>query len=470
MTKSIQISNILLNNNDASTGQSFNFIPSTNIKYTPVELTKNIFILNNSQLTSKINFINSIQKTYGTSSLPSSSLFTYTGSLNVTSSASITALYELVRGYLYRDDSYTAQPSIPTLITSKTSGSTISGFRFITFDKSIKAERIKKGTFRVSIAPINITSTNPYGLRLSNSGATSDTTTGKYAAIINDWSTSGSLLNGVSGSVLTGFTVLMKIKPEIGGPNTQTLFHRRVGDSSSSAVGVGVQYSDFDNKINFYHYGLLKPSSLECSASAFVDTALTSWGLTGVNFITGLYYFGTDVYSNELNFIGLTAFFNPVTNTFSGASGSITSSSTAAVIKIMNVGGGLVRIGYDEGAQLSGNTVNKSFITISTGSNTYYQLGNNTLTSTIHAIDNLNSHTATITCSVDFSSRVTSLYTPTTSTTQYQWTNNTQTYIWNLKIFEGLRYKNSYKDSIDQFINIPIRLTVVPMVTTQVAS
>jgi len=245
----------------------YKILSSTSEQYSEVGQINKVYINDTNVLTSLVAFIRGVQKDFATGSYPANALFYYSGDFRPVATGSATALYELLRGYLYRNDDDMTVHTITSVIQSKTSTSALTGFRMLMFDKSIKADMIKPNSFRLSIAPYSTTVPKPTALFLSNSAIIDNVTTGSYAQIAGINSLLGSLSTGVVGSVLTGFTVRMKIRPRPSGSNIQTLFHRRVADYAMSAQDWVAWLKSFfggspdphgtDNSIALWKYGNL---------------------------------------------------------------------------------------------------------------------------------------------------------------------------------------------------------------------
>ncbi len=235
----------------------YKLLKSDDIKFSGVSQHNPIYVNDTNTLTSQVAFARGIHKDYGSSEYPASALFYYLGKIKDTATGSATALYEFVRGFLYRDDSDPSVSSITSIIQSKTSASALTGFRMIMFDKNLRDDKIRPTSFRLSISPYKTTSTKPSALFLSNSAITDNATTGSFAQISGRDSLTGSLMTGVAGSVLSGFTVRMKVKLRPSGPPVQTLFHRRLGDFSLSALDHTLNQfgQSFDNSIVLWKYG-----------------------------------------------------------------------------------------------------------------------------------------------------------------------------------------------------------------------
>ena len=242
----------------------FKQLSSTAVHFSQISNTSSVYITNTNTLTSNISFVKSIQYNFGSTKLPASSTFTYNGYITSTATGSVTALYELLRGYLYRNDGNTANPTISSVIQSRTSTSALTGFRLLMLSHSLKADNIIPGSFKMSMTPVNISQPSPQALSFPNSGVTDNTTTGAFAAVSNDDGLSGSL-----SATLSAFTILIKMRTGSGGAPLQTLFHRRVADKSLSAIGA---LTSIDSRISMWKYGDLIPLS---SSTAIVYGALT---------------------------------------------------------------------------------------------------------------------------------------------------------------------------------------------------
>ena len=249
----LSINNTLQQNNEVE----FKILSSKDTKISEVGQINQIYVNETSPLSSLISFVRGVQKDFAVASYPASSLFYYPGKLKPVVTGSASALYELVRGFLYRHDDDPSVSSITSVIQSKTSTSALTGFRMILFDRSLKAETIRPNSFRLSIVPYKTTVQKPTAIFLSNSAITNNSTCGAYTHISGINSLTGSLSTGTVGTTLTGFTVRMKIRPRPGGSNIQTLFHRRVADFSMSALDFSIYVLGqvLDNSVALWKYG-----------------------------------------------------------------------------------------------------------------------------------------------------------------------------------------------------------------------
>lgn len=447
MSDAIQLSNDLKNKNVLK-GKQFKSVTVNDLNYSEVNNFSNVYIYNSSVLSSDVAFIRSVQKDFGSLNFPASSVFTYKGSLSSTATGSSSALYELLRGYLYRDDSLTSNTSISSVVSSKTSGNALTGFRLIMFNKSIIADNIKPTSFRMSVTPVNNLTSNSVGLNLDNSTITDLNTTGLYSAITNDGSLSGSTTGGLATlSALNEFTVMMKVKPAVGGAPIQTLFHRRVGDKSLSSIGINSSLAANNNKISMYHYGYLGPQNIEVSASGIYNGSSTSYGSTGSS--------NYAIYTSPLNTINLVAYYSSTSQYFSITGNGVTSTATSFVLNITNVGGGNIKIGFADGGQFLGDPTTYNFIHVLTSGTTATRLNQQSFVQQINGIDYLNSTSATVTCTTNFfNSRVIALV-PSMG-------NQTVTIGYNLKIYSSNNLQSGYTNNINQYVNIPVILTIIP--------
>ena len=454
MADEIQLSNTLKNKNVNLKGNEYKVLNINDVNQTEVNNYSTVLIYNTSNLTSGVSFIRSIQKNYGTSNLPASSLFTYKGTLTSTATGSTTALYELLRGYLYRDDSNTSSPTISSIINSKTSNNSITGFRLIMLDKNIVADNIKPTSFRMSITPININNPTPIGLNFGNTSINDNGTTGVYASITNDGSLSGSLTGGVSStSALHEFTVLMKIKPTIGGAPTQTLFHRRLGDKSLTSIGFNQSNNANDNKIVMYKYSDLNPQIIEVEAKGFLNGSSTTYGVTGVQ--SGNFYV-SDSIVGPLNEIGLSGFITS-SNVLSAMSGSVNSPTSSFVINVTNVGGGTIKVGYSDGGVYNSlPQANNTLLYILSSGTTNYNINSQSFVQQINGIDYFNSTTASITCILNYGNTVSF-----SSYNQQEMDSGDEATSYNyLNIYSGNNLQSSYINNIEQNILIPIKINI----------
>lgn len=191
-----------------------------------------------------VNFYTAIQKNYGDTNIPASAQFTFTNFGNTTSTGQVTALYEHIRGYVYRDNSLSALGDWSAYLSSSNSGfvvsqsttaippclptgtGALSAVRVLLMNRSVYGDRIKEGTFRLSFQPVSIVF--PTQALIFNNSNVTQSDSGEFASITGADGLSGSLSSGVSGSVVTGFSVCIRFKPIVGGPQVQTLFDRRL--------------------------------------------------------------------------------------------------------------------------------------------------------------------------------------------------------------------------------------------------
>jgi hypothetical protein len=222
-----------------------------------------------------------IKAGYSTGSLNGGSKVTYTNFGNVSSTTVLSAIYEHVRGYLWRDFSSSADilwnaylastAGTNGLVVSKSSGNGLTAFRAFILNRDAYGDAIMPGTLRIDIQPTNVNFVGKIGLDFGNDDQ-SDSTSGDWAAVTGMAGLTGSLLNrGVSSNcfsnaismnqkTVSAFTIAMRVKFINGGPDHQTLLHRRVGNPSLSALGnnfsagsgvnqavVTNRYSDFNS-------------------------------------------------------------------------------------------------------------------------------------------------------------------------------------------------------------------------------
>lgn len=176
----------------------------------------------------------------------------FIGSSGVFSAISISSIYEHIRGYVNRDFSDNADVNwnayLSTtagqagLIRRKIDGVGLTGVRVIIFNRSDYGDRIKPSSF---IAHVNSSaSAYKYGVELDNSNANDS---GFWMGMTSNPGLVGSTQNGVSGSVLTGFSVYLRVKPGNSSSPIQTLFSRKSGDSSQSAMGNAIVDKQYMN-------------------------------------------------------------------------------------------------------------------------------------------------------------------------------------------------------------------------------
>ena len=183
---------------------------------------------------------------------------------------------------------------------------------------------------------------------MSNENLT-DSSSGKYASITGNQGLTGSLSSGVNGKLVTGFTISVTFKANPGGPNTQFLLNRRLGDNSLTSLDYTLA-TGINNGIIFTKYSQLNPLS-----------AVTATPTTPIVLSTD----GTPTPSNIM--------------------------SATGIIRLMNVGGG--QLNWSASARTRTSVGNINWLSISS-----------VLSSgTIHTINNLSSYTATITAYVNSS-------------------------------------------------------------------
>jgi hypothetical protein len=295
--------------------------------------------------------------------LTGGSKVTFSNLGNVSSTTVLSAIYEHVRGYLYRDfgasgdirwNTYLTSPASVLngvsgqLIVSKSSGSGLTAVRFWMMNRKFFGDRISPGSLRIDVLPLAITYVGKIGLDFKNDDQI-NSTSGDWAAATAQPGLVGSLLNrGIrsqrfSNAItmnqknVTGFTIAMRVKFVNAGPTLQTLIHRRVGNPSLTAYGNSVvtqRYSDFTQPI-----AIISPTSFAYSFSATTVQVITG-GTSSVLTITNagssqIYYsLGTSQlggvdYSSYLKFVPWTAWlYNPgfsatgtIVNTNNGLTG-----------------------------------------------------------------------------------------------------------------------------------------------------
>jgi hypothetical protein len=139
------------------------------------------------------------------------------------STVAISSIYEHVRGYVCRDFSDNADASWNNYLSStagqlrlirrKTDGSGLTGIRVIMFNRTDYGDRIKPGSFNATVN--TSVSAYKYGTDLDNSKnypSLTDKTasdSGFWMGMTSNPGLIGSTQNGVSGSVLTGFSIYL---------------------------------------------------------------------------------------------------------------------------------------------------------------------------------------------------------------------------------------------------------------------
>jgi hypothetical protein len=276
----IKDENIDLQNNKIKLEKIYN----KNFSKISTIIEKIINVDQNSSESSNIFFIKGIKNTYTSNDIAASSVVTYSNFLNITSSSTISSIYEYIRSYVYRPidwPNYISSNKGPYIISSSTTGlptlpsicGALTGIRTIFFNRKLIKDSIKSNTVRISISPINTTLLTGNGLKFNNN--VDDSSAGKYASITGMAGLSGSLSAGVSGKSVTAFTIAIKFKPINSGSNIQTLLHRRIADVSLSSL-------DFingptDSKIITEKYINLNPlSAITTIISGTDDLSLAS--------------------------------------------------------------------------------------------------------------------------------------------------------------------------------------------------
>jgi hypothetical protein len=438
MARSVQLEdNLRALTSDPYTKQ-YKVLPITSVAVSEVTSTANVSIINTDTLSSNVCFARAIHKSYGTTNLPANATFTYKGNLTVSPTGSVSALYELIRGYLYRvsdsgwhgylsgaassyiiSQSTTANPpcllpiinasNISAHIGSVSAFGAITGVRFVMFDNNIKLDRIKPTSFRMSVTPVDKTLSTAYGLVFSNSSITDNVTTGYYASVTGMESLTGSLSSGSSGT-LTAFTIRIRCKPENLGSSIQTLFHRRVADKSLSSLGAG-EATGINNKIVMYHYGNLNPVNLEISVSSVSagSSTLRYLGTTGF----GTSY--TSVGALSTGLLGLSGYVSSIDASLSPYSAK----HRMLMLGINNIGGGKLRFAIvDNGIVSEKNyvggsweditsTSTSSFIMFITGSTTSRVMADYSRF-TAHSTDNLTGNRYTISAMFNYPNTISS--------------------------------------------------------------
>ena len=245
---------------------------------------KQEFVDENSSSSANVIFAQAIQKSYGTVNLPTSSVVTYTNLLKSTSSATVTSLYEHVRGYLYRDNlnwpgyitgsnsSYVISKTTLTNPPCINNIGGLSGIRMIVFNKPVFKDSIKPSTLRININPINTTFNVDKGLTFNNS-VVSDSDSGNYGSVTGKAGLSGSLSAGISAKAITGFTIAIKFKPANSGPTNQVLLHRRIADEALTSLNYTLASPGINNAIVSQKYSDLNP----LSAVTTIVAGSTAW-------------------------------------------------------------------------------------------------------------------------------------------------------------------------------------------------
>jgi hypothetical protein len=245
-------------------------------------IEKTITIDQNSSASSSIFFVKAIKNTYSSNTLAASSIITYSNLLNITSSSTVSSLYEHIRGYIYRPvdwASYISSSRGPYIISSSTTGlptlpsicGALTGIRTIFINKKIFNDSIKPNTLRISILPINTNLLADSGLKFNNSNI-NDSSSGQYASITGLAGLSGSLSSGINGNVVTAFTIAIKFKPINSGPNEQVLIHRRIADSSLTSLGYSSSVPGTNSNIITEKYGNLNPLLAVVNGSTLDNT------------------------------------------------------------------------------------------------------------------------------------------------------------------------------------------------------
>lgn len=266
-----------------------------------------VIVNNTSPNTGDVWFASAYSNSFTSSLLPSNGQFIFNNLLtnNVTSSASNTALYNWIRGFLYRSDTYSSwnmylsgatsayvvskstiasppclpaianNPSISAALGSISAYGAITGVRVIVFNRSLYKNYIQPSSFRMLVNP-TYSALIPGGLLLNNPNAT-DSSSGQFASLTGIAGLSGSLSAGVSGgSVLTSFTIAFRLKPFAGGPTTQSLLHRRVADTSSSALDWTAASPGTNNRIVMRPYYELNPLSAVATKTIGLGSSYTT--------------------------------------------------------------------------------------------------------------------------------------------------------------------------------------------------
>ncbi len=224
-------------------------IKSENFSKISTTIERDVYVDNNSSATANIFFFKGIKNTYSSSDLAASSIVTFSNFLNITSSSTISSIYEHIRSYVYRPlnwQTYIASNRGPYITSSSTTGlptlpsisGALTGIRTIVFNKKIVNDSIKRNTLRIAISPVNV---NLFfrGLNFSNNTGT-NSSSGQYASITGQQGLSGSLSSGILGKAVTAFTIGIRFKPKNAGPENQTLLHRRIADKSLSSLNYAV--------------------------------------------------------------------------------------------------------------------------------------------------------------------------------------------------------------------------------------
>ena len=210
---------------------------------------------------SDVLFIRAIHSDYGSGTWPTNSEIVWSNLVSDSSTTTTTAVYELVRGYLYRpsfgasaaqfwndyvdgaNNGYVESrstsaipPCLPTLPKA------LSGVRLAVFNRSLFKDSIVPGTFQMLIKPSGKTSSmSAQGVEVSNETETSV----NWLGVTGD--TSGSLSETATAGTASMFTFMTTVKFNRSGPRYQTLFHRPIGNKSLSSWGQTIVSKKYGN-------------------------------------------------------------------------------------------------------------------------------------------------------------------------------------------------------------------------------
>ncbi len=258
---------------------------------------KNIFIDQNSSLSANVFFLKGIKNSYSTINLAGSSVQTFSNLISGSSSTTLSSLYEHIRSYVYRPlnwNTYINSSHGPYIVSNSTTGlptlpsipGALTGIRVIGINKKLFKDYIKPNTLRIKILPINKNFVQK-GLKFSNE-TLNNSDSGQYASITGMAGLSGSLSSGISGKVVTGFTIGIRFKPSNSGPTNQTLFHRRIADFSLSAIN----YKNLTNSsvITDRYINLNPLSAVVDKTSVNQVFSFSQWNSISVSALTSLVF------------------------------------------------------------------------------------------------------------------------------------------------------------------------------------
>jgi hypothetical protein len=208
-------------------------------------------------------FSEAIPAGYAVGTLTGGSTKQFVNFSSTPSTIAISSIYEHVRGYVNRDFSDNADANWNNYLSStagqaglirrKTDGSGLTGIRIIMFNRSDYGDRIKPGSFNATVN--TSVSAYKYGISLDNSKNYPDLTeksasdSGFWMGMTSNPGLVGSMQHGISGSILTGFSIYLRVRPQLSPCPIQTLFSRKSGDTSQTAMNnaiVDKQYMSLD--------------------------------------------------------------------------------------------------------------------------------------------------------------------------------------------------------------------------------